>query len=275
MVRSAGFTLIELLVVISIIALLAGVLLLNFAGTSATGRDTKRQADIRLLQNAIELYKSKYGRYPEGCNGPGVWSGQIGSSFACGSGSAQYIVNLSPEFIRTLPVDPRPVSDDQGFVYTVNSDGTVYKLMAMNVVESEIVDYFHEFASCSVGPISPTTLPANAVDGFERGGWCSGTRNSSIWSTYGQTDSNVVPQCRLSSDFGNGRFDRSYGVWGGFDPVTIRKLEREVTFAQCPGGVDLVFDRRSLAGIVSGSPVTTNRPCRAWLAEDTANIICR
>jgi prepilin-type N-terminal cleavage/methylation domain-containing protein len=270
-----GFTLVEILVVVSIIAILSGVLLVNFSDSSAASRDAKRQADLRNLQNAIELYKNKHGRYPAGCNGPDNWSGQVDSNFACPFSANDYIrghaagISFAPEFIRVLPIDPRPVSGDQGYVYTVNGDGSVYKLMAMNVVESETVNYRHEFASCSMGPAAGVSdvLPSDAVDGFNNGGLCSFVESPLD-----------VDNCRLSTEPtspGNGRFDNSYGLWGGIASTTIQRLENTISTTDCDAA-SVSFNRRTLAGIdAGGAPVNEPEGCRANLYAETASIICK
>jgi len=187
-----GFSLIELLVVISIIGILSAILYANFSEGSAQSRDAQRQSDIRNVQSALELYKNKNGEYPEACNGPGAWSGQSGSSYSCASGN-QYIEGLTPEFIPTLPTDPKLNGLDSGYVYTVNADRTVYKFMARGTVESETVTYEHEFKSCdadntaSAVPMCNTTHPSN----------------------------NRPTHCRDT----NTTFQTSYAVWAGFADV--------------------------------------------------------
>lgn len=194
-----GFTLIELLVVVSLIAILAGVVYVNFNDSQKTARDVQRQSDLRDLQTAIELYKNKYGRYPEGCRGAGAWSGQLGTSFACTNGAgSQYIKGLT-EFIPVLPIDPRKVGGEQGYAYVTNADGTVFKVIAMNVVEGETVDYSHPMKRCDFAGGSggdPTKV-----------GFCT----------------NIGGAC----ESGNASFQRSYAVWGGFAPLppTIASFE--------------------------------------------------
>ena len=61
---SKGFTLLELLVVIGIIGLLASILVVNLTGARRRARDTKRVADVRVLQTAAEDYYGKNGKYP-------------------------------------------------------------------------------------------------------------------------------------------------------------------------------------------------------------------
>ena len=147
----AGFTFVEMLVVIAVIGVLAAVIYPNFSQSSAVARDAKRKADLRELQAAIELYKQKNGRYPEGCKGPTtnlttVWSGHSGT-FACASGN-QYIIDLAPEFISVLPQDPKLNGANSGYVYAVNDTGSVYKIMALGTVETETVTQSDDFFRC-------------------------------------------------------------------------------------------------------------------------------
>lgn len=60
-----GFTLIELLVVISIIAILSTIGLLTYSSVLEQGRDSKRQADLRLIQSALEQYHADQKFYPK------------------------------------------------------------------------------------------------------------------------------------------------------------------------------------------------------------------
>lgn len=175
---------VELLIVMAIMGILASIIFANFGGASATGRDAKRQADLTTLQNAVEEYKTKYGRYPaQGC-------GTAGSSFSTESCSQPYITNLAPEFLPRLPTDPNR-GTQAGYSYITNADGTVYKLMVSGTVESETVTIDHPLKSCDI--ISTTASLSN--------GWCS------VASFSGRcTNSSVT-------------FQKSYGAWGGYDLV--------------------------------------------------------
>lgn len=62
--RISGFTLIEILTVVAIIGLLASVVLVGLGSFRTRGRDTRRIADLRATQNALELYYTKNGSYP-------------------------------------------------------------------------------------------------------------------------------------------------------------------------------------------------------------------
>src|SRR3989338_10720281 len=51
-----GFTLIELLVVISVIAILVGIAIPRFKGMQDEANTSKAQAELRVMQTAIESY---------------------------------------------------------------------------------------------------------------------------------------------------------------------------------------------------------------------------
>lgn len=60
----SAFTLIELLVVITVIGLLSAMVLVGLSGVRAQGRDTRRVADLRNTQNALEIYFNANNSYP-------------------------------------------------------------------------------------------------------------------------------------------------------------------------------------------------------------------
>lgn len=215
-VYTLGFTLIELLVVITIVGILAAVLLVNFSESTEFSRDVQRKADLKELQAAVELYKNENGRYPEGCNGPSVWSGQIGTSYVCSDSSSQYIIGLAPKYIRKLPTDPKLNGNQSGYIYTTNADGSVYKIMAKNTVESEVVDYNNPFKSCDVSGLAYTSCSNTVVPPFNAAeealdhcdaGICDRTHPSL----------NKPNHCFES----NLLFKTSYAVWGGTATPTV------------------------------------------------------
>jgi prepilin-type N-terminal cleavage/methylation domain-containing protein len=196
-----GFTLIEVLVVIGIIGILSAGVLANLGQGSAQARDAERKADLRVLQSALELYNLKNGRYPEGCRGPGVWSGQVGTNYACPSGS-QYIVGLAPEFIPVLPSDAKLNGLNSGYVYTTNVEGSVYKIMARLTVEAETVNGFdNEFKSCDIN-VTGTAI-------------CDATHPSGNRPAHCQTNNTI--------------FQSTYALWGGFSRTTNTMLVERFT----------------------------------------------
>jgi type IV pilus assembly protein PilA len=61
--KESGFTIIELLIVIAIIGILATLVLTNFQGAQAKGRDTVRKNDINSLYQKLEEYYNENGSY--------------------------------------------------------------------------------------------------------------------------------------------------------------------------------------------------------------------
>ncbi len=112
MTRSTrGFTLIELLVVIAIIGLLASIVLASLNSARKKSRDARRMADLKQLQNALELYANENGgKYPLQAS-----QGTLPPS-------------LTPSFISALPSDP---SGAQAYQYISNAGQTSYCMGAL------------------------------------------------------------------------------------------------------------------------------------------------
>lgn len=64
--KQSGFTIIELLIVIAIIGILATLVLTNFRGAQAKGRDTVRKNDINSIYQKLEEFYNENGGYPDG-----------------------------------------------------------------------------------------------------------------------------------------------------------------------------------------------------------------
>lgn len=211
----SAFTLIEIMIVVGIIAILATVIGVNVQDSGAQSRDAQRQADLRNLQNAIELYKQENGVYPLACRGNDVWSGQIGTSYACPGGSREYIVGLAPKYIKTLPIDEKLNGNNSGYIYVVNSARTVYKIKAHRTVESEVglIDFQHPFKACDirVAHNNDGSLSSGSTDP-EVIGFCG------LPQTLGSAAANnrtYTDECRSNLEGWNS----SYALWGGVAPL--------------------------------------------------------
>ena len=146
-----AFTLIELLVVISIIGLLASVVLVSLNSARFKARTTKRLADIRQIQKALEMYYDQNSSYPVSpSDGQGNWAGL----YSCwGPDTANYIPNLVPTFISRLPTDPKNITDcDKQLIYKSDT-GADYKLIFHSA--EDITDVILKY-SVMVDPLRPT-----------------------------------------------------------------------------------------------------------------------
>lgn len=104
----AGFTMIELLVVTTIIILLSTIGLVSYRSAGLNARDAKRQADLQMVRQALVLYRTETGVYPEG---------SIDGNLA---------IEEIRDYLGTETVeDPK---NDETYYYTYTSDGSTFTL---------------------------------------------------------------------------------------------------------------------------------------------------
>lgn len=141
--NARGFTLIELLVVISIIGLISSVVLSSLALSRAKARDATRLQNLREVRTALEVYRNERGAYP--ITGPDPTDVDWSSASCPGwtivgdtSGADGWVPGLAPQYIKVLPLDPKPIINPVGasYCYVYISDGVDYMLMAYRTVET-------------------------------------------------------------------------------------------------------------------------------------------
>ncbi len=62
--RSRAFTLVELLIVIVVLAVLAAIVIPKFNDSGTRGRESSLRANLKVVRNAVELFKTDTGSYP-------------------------------------------------------------------------------------------------------------------------------------------------------------------------------------------------------------------
>jgi general secretion pathway protein G len=111
-----GFSLVELLVVISIIAILVSVGSISYARSLKLSRDAKRKTDLEQIRQALETYRAENGIYPA---------------------TASLTAELVPDYINSIPEDPKEDGLVYTYAYTRGTTTTQYDLCATKL---EITD---------------------------------------------------------------------------------------------------------------------------------------
>lgn len=140
-----GFTLVELMIVITVIAILATIAVVSFTRVQKQARDTKRKAEMKSLQTALQAYFTEKTSYPIYTTAPG------GAAFTV-------LAALKPTYISSIPKAPLGssggnieytyISDSVGFKYaicvdletTTASGSTMWKVDTSNASGYETVD---------------------------------------------------------------------------------------------------------------------------------------
>lgn len=130
-----GFTLIELLVVIAVIAIIAGVLMMQIRPASILqkGRDSKRLQEISTLSKAINLALAE-DEITLTANGSSCTScsSNTGTQVSTGSGYVKFVVPVGKtglsKYLSSLPVDP---TNTGNYVYKFGSTTTDFELNAV------------------------------------------------------------------------------------------------------------------------------------------------
>ena len=62
--RQSGFTLVELLIVAIILAILAAIIIPQFASTTTDAQESALRANVSAMRAAMDLYRQQHGEYP-------------------------------------------------------------------------------------------------------------------------------------------------------------------------------------------------------------------
>ena len=99
-----GFTLVELLIVIIIIAVLAAIAIPKFSSSSQRSKESSLRANLKLVRNAIDLFRADTGAYPANMAGltTSTTSGLNTSAATCTIAATDW----RGPYLQAVPVDP-------------------------------------------------------------------------------------------------------------------------------------------------------------------------
>jgi general secretion pathway protein G len=99
-----GFTLVELLIVIIIIAVLAAIAIPKFSNSSMRSKESSLRANLKLVRNAIDLFRADTGAFPATMAGLTA-STTVGLSAAAATCTVAATDWRGP-YLQAVPVDP-------------------------------------------------------------------------------------------------------------------------------------------------------------------------
>lgn len=141
--KQKGFTIVELLIVIVVIGILAAITIVAYNGIQQRARDSERQAEMKSVEKALEMYYVDNGGYPT-CSGTTYITG--GTAAGCS------VVNLS----SALPTDPKNTGNDV-YRYAIGFQKTGASTYDHNMTNNYITGMRLETVSgnINVGWVSP------------------------------------------------------------------------------------------------------------------------
>ncbi len=162
-----AFTLVELLIVMAILGILASIALVSFRSSQARSRDAQRKADLKQITNALELYYSDYGKYPDELTGLIAGCPSI-SQTPCVWGSGEF-TDEKTIYFKIVPKDP---IEGFSYLYRIVDSGQDQKFQLFAHLEnsqdpgclggdcaSPTVSYTCGSKACNFALTSPNTKP--------------------------------------------------------------------------------------------------------------------
>lgn len=101
-----GFTLVELLIVIIIIAVLAAIAIPKFANSSGRSKDSALRSNLKIVRNAVDLFRADTGYYPATLSDLAVTAAPANGLDSSGTSKAITATDWRGPYVQTVPTDP-------------------------------------------------------------------------------------------------------------------------------------------------------------------------
>jgi prepilin-type N-terminal cleavage/methylation domain-containing protein len=175
---SKGFTLIELLVVVIILAILAAIVIPQFANSTVDAKEATLDANLAAMRSSIEQYKIQHSTYP----GATVASGGTGCTGTVGTGAA----NTAQAFIEQMTL----ASNLAGQTCTVADASYRFGPYVRQTIPNEPINNKGSAAADIV--VTTTAVPIAPAVTVTTGGWAYDTKSGQFVMNSGVLDSKGV-----------------------------------------------------------------------------------
>jgi len=165
----SGFTLVELLIVVIILAILAAIVVPQFASSTVDARESALDANLGAMRAAAELYKAQHGDYP------GVKVATVGATACTGGTAGTGAVNTAQAWADQLLL----ASDATGHTCSVVVNDYRFGPYIRKGIPPDINGTGANAAGAVVANIAVTTTGAPIV-ATAAGGWAFDTRSGQI-----------------------------------------------------------------------------------------------
>lgn len=123
--NSKGFTLVELLVVIVVLAVLAAIVLPKFMDSSKRSKESALKSDLKLLRNAIDLFRADTGLYPAQLSDLAASEKPANGLNTDGTTGTINAGDWHGPYLQEVPLDP--ITGEANWTYSTTS-GSVGKI---------------------------------------------------------------------------------------------------------------------------------------------------